>query len=179
MLTEQPLVLLTGVPGIGKSTTIKQALSCIRRPLSGFYTQEIRRSGERVGFESITLDGKRGILALKSATPCFPRETLFGHYRINLDTIADVIVPSLERHTSQDQLIVIDEIAPMSIASDTFCAVVSELVNDNRQAILGAIVQRSVPFADEVKQLSRLNLMVVNQENRDSLSSVVCQVFSL
>ena len=57
-------VLLTGPPGCGKTTVVRrvvQALGGLR--LAGFYTQEVRERGQRVGFEIVGLGGQRCLLA--------------------------------------------------------------------------------------------------------------------
>jgi nucleoside-triphosphatase len=62
-------ILLTGLPGCGKTTLIRKVISRSSTPTGGFYTQESREpyynpaNGIRKGFEIITLDGRRGILA--------------------------------------------------------------------------------------------------------------------
>ena len=57
-------VLITGPPGVGKTTLIRklcEALASVRS--AGFYTQEMRQEGVRTGFELVSLDGRRGVLA--------------------------------------------------------------------------------------------------------------------
>ena len=57
-------VLLTGAPGVGKTTVIVRLAELLAdRPLAGFYTEEIRESGERRGFRVTTLAGEGGVLA--------------------------------------------------------------------------------------------------------------------
>jgi nucleoside-triphosphatase THEP1 len=51
-------VLLTGRPGCGKTTLIKRIVKQVARPAGGFYTEEIRERGRRVGFRMITLDAQ-------------------------------------------------------------------------------------------------------------------------
>src|SRR5437588_11391527 len=66
MALERPItnVLLTGPPGCGKTTVIRrlvERLGDLR--LAGFYTQEVREQGRRVGFEAVSLSGRRALLA--------------------------------------------------------------------------------------------------------------------
>ena len=57
-------ILLTGLPGCGKTTAIMEIISQLNPDnLAGFYTQEIRQNGIRLGFRWIRLDGLEGILA--------------------------------------------------------------------------------------------------------------------
>ena len=57
-------ILITGLPGIGKTTLIKKLSEELRNfhPV-GFYTAEIREEGIRNGFELISLDGRKGLLS--------------------------------------------------------------------------------------------------------------------
>ncbi len=53
-------LLVTGLPGVGKTTLIKKLSEALKdfHPV-GFYTEEIRERGERKGFELISLEGKK------------------------------------------------------------------------------------------------------------------------
>jgi len=55
--------LLTGRPGTGKTSLIKEAASAAGGKAGGFYTEEIRSGGSRQGFRLITLDGDEAVLA--------------------------------------------------------------------------------------------------------------------
>jgi nucleoside-triphosphatase THEP1 len=52
-------ILLTGRPGCGKTTLIQRVVKDLALPAGGFYTEEIRQRGVRVGFKVVTLDAKR------------------------------------------------------------------------------------------------------------------------
>ena len=56
-------ILLTGRPGCGKTTLVKRVVAKLVFPAGGFYTEEIRQRGERVGFKIVTLDGEEVVLA--------------------------------------------------------------------------------------------------------------------
>jgi len=55
-------VILTGMPGVGKSTVIKKVCELAKSKKyvpRGFWTTEIRKHDERIGFDFISLsDGK-------------------------------------------------------------------------------------------------------------------------
>jgi nucleoside-triphosphatase len=61
-------IFLTGQPGVGKSTCIQRVLQALQLPpnaATGFWTEEVRDSstGERSGFDVVTLDGRRSVLS--------------------------------------------------------------------------------------------------------------------
>jgi nucleoside-triphosphatase len=57
-------VLVTGNPGVGKTTLIQEVCSRLRAvAMSGFYTLEVREGARRVGFKIVTLDGCEALLA--------------------------------------------------------------------------------------------------------------------
>ncbi|MQL86561.1 hypothetical protein Taro_019088, partial [Colocasia esculenta] len=65
--------LVTGPPGVGKTTLVMRVLESLRAShpdlrVRGFYTREVREGSQRVGFEVVTLDGRRGPLAVTSAS---------------------------------------------------------------------------------------------------------------
>ena len=56
--------LLTGRPGIGKTTAICRLAELLAdRRLAGFTTEEVRVGGTRRGFKIETFDGREGVLA--------------------------------------------------------------------------------------------------------------------
>lgn len=62
ILKMSSFLLLTGKPGSGKTTMVQKLISELK--MQGFYTEEVRNSeGDRVGFDVVTLAGKRTILS--------------------------------------------------------------------------------------------------------------------
>lgn len=56
------------IVGVGKTTLVKKIVKHLKShniECSGFYTEEIRNNNYRVGFDIVTLDGTRAILARK------------------------------------------------------------------------------------------------------------------
>lgn len=60
----EPIILLTGMPGVGNTTIIRRVAEGLSdRRLGGFVTEEIRHGRERVGFSLQTFDGHSTVLS--------------------------------------------------------------------------------------------------------------------
>lgn len=141
-------ILLTGNPGCGKTTLIERVISQLSTPVGGFYTQEIRERGVRKGFEIVTLDGQRGILAHINIQS--PKKV--GKYGVNISALDTIAVASIQAAVAEQKIVVIDEIGPMEMLSERFCqAVMRTLESDT--TVLGTIVTRRTPFTDQIKAL--------------------------
>src|ERR1700745_3163011 len=102
-------VLLTGRPGCGKTTLIKRVVNELARPAGGFYTEEIRERGARVGFKIVTTDGKEAVLSHVA----FNTANRIRKYRLDLSGLETIGVAALRRAVAAHHLVVIDEIGPM------------------------------------------------------------------
>jgi nucleoside-triphosphatase len=59
----QYALLLTGAPGVGKTTVIRRVATQLEmRQLRGFYTEEIREGGERRGFRLLGFQGQERVV---------------------------------------------------------------------------------------------------------------------
>jgi len=172
MPDDSPVILLTGRPGIGKTTVIKKVVSLLGTGAGGFYTREMRSGGSRTGFEIVTLDGQRAYLASKVPEITFAHPVPFGSYRVNLDGIDSVAVPALLEALDQGKVIVVDEIGPMEIRSRRFCETILRVLDSN-VPVVGTVVKRPNDFADRVKAHRRVTVTSVTLENRDTLPSAI------
>lgn len=161
-------LLLTGVPGCGKTTVVRRVLADLGIPAGGFYTQEIREAGVRRGFEILTLDGRRGVLAhtdMRSG----PR---VGKYGVDLSALEEIGAQAIVQAAHAAWLVVIDEIGPMEVLSGPFRQAVLQAL-ESRSPVFGTITARSIPFADQVKARRNVRLIEVHPQNRDRLPEQV------
>jgi nucleoside-triphosphatase len=171
-----PVILLTGRPGIGKTTAIRHVVKTLGNRAGGFYTREVRAAGRRTGFELVactqlrwaTLAGETALLATRGPDVALDRPAPFGRYRVNLDAIDAVGVPALLDALDQGQVVVVDEIGPMEILSPRFRDAILRLLEGD-VAVVGTIVLRPQPFADRVKAHPRVTVRHVTRDNRDDL----------
>lgn len=166
-------ILLTGRPGVGKTTLIKKALRKLSLNAGGFHTGEIRKGGVRMGFELVTLSGRRGILAHKDIRS--PHRV--GKYGVNLKDLNELGVAELWRAIQEEELVVIDEIGKMELFSDKFKeAVIAAL--DSEKPVLGTIMQKSSPFVDSIKRRPDVEVIKVTEKNREELVKIIAKEIS-
>lgn len=162
MCQDFPKLLLTGPPGCGKTTIIRKALQRTSRPAIGFYTEEVRgRDGKRIGFDVVTLGGRRGPLARLEILG--PR---VGKYGIDLQFLEGTVLPMLE--SRQAGLVVIDEIGKMECLSNRFIEVVRRVLN-SPTSILGTVAQAGSGLMKEARTHPDIDLVRVTISNRDGL----------
>jgi nucleoside-triphosphatase len=157
-------ILLTGNPGCGKTTLIQRVIARLAAPAGGFYTQEIREQGVRKGFEIVTLDERRGILAHVDIHS--PKK--INKYGVNISALDEIAATTIRDAVAARKIVIIDEIGPMEILSERFCqAVMHALQSDT--VVFGTIVKRNVPFTDQIKAMPTVTLIEVRRENREAL----------
>jgi nucleoside-triphosphatase len=164
-------ILLTGRPGNGKTTLIRRVLARLARPAGGFYTQEIREAGRRMGFDILTLDGERSILAHVDISS----KHRISKYGVDLSALETLAIPSMLDAVEHNKLVVIDEIGPMEILSPEFRQVVLDILGKSA-SVLGSIVWRSTPFTDQIKSRPDITLLEVTPENREELVEVILEL---
>ena len=152
--------LLTGAPGTGKTSLIRQVVARMQGRAGGFYTEEIRTRGTRQGFRLVTLDGQDAVLAHVNTVSRYR----VGKYGVDVDSLERVGVPALRKAAQQCDLVVIDEIGKMELFSPSFREAVSEVI-DSGKRVLGTIMLKPHPWADAIKCRPQVNLIVVTRAN--------------
>jgi nucleoside-triphosphatase len=172
--TSPPRILLTGRPGCGKTTVILRTLELLDRATAGFYTEEVRQRGARIGFDLVTLDGRRVPFARAGASG--PR---VGRYGVDVTTFENVGVSALERGLDRtDTLLVIDELGKMEFMSDAFVSLLP-LIFDAPNAILATVLQGRHPVADPLRTQPGVEVIEVSSSNRDVLPLQLADRLSL
>ena len=165
-------ILLTGRPGCGKTTLVKRVVAKLALPTCGFYTEEIRKRGERVGFKIVTLDGEEAVLAHVDF-----RTRRVGKYGLDLSGLETIGVEAVRRAVRARQLVVADEIGPMELRSDIFRDAITETF-DSRTPILATVTARPFQFTEAIKMRRDVILIEVRRDNRDQLVSELSDQFT-
>ncbi len=154
----KPVYLLTGNPGSGKTSLIKQAVAESQIKAGGFYTGEIRSQGTRLGFRPVTLDGREAVLAHIDSSKRFR----VGKYGVDVAALDKIGVPALRQAAVKHYLVVVDEIGKMEMFSADFRETVLEIIGSG-QRVLGTIMLQSNPWADAIKRQPRVNLVTLTR----------------
>jgi nucleoside-triphosphatase len=154
----KPVYLLTGKPGTGKTSLIKQAVAELEVRAGGFYTEEIRIRGTRLGFKLVTLDGHEITLAHAD----FKKQFQVSKYGVDIESLERVGVSALRKAAEQCALVVVDEIGKMELFSADFREVVSEIIGGGKR-VLGTIMFHPNPWADVIKRQHQVNLITVTR----------------
>ena len=170
MNISNPKILLTGRPGVGKTTVIMKVIEEFRGRAGGFYTEEMRRWNVREGFRIVTLDGRNGILAHINHSGPYR----VGRYGVDVGAFDGIAIPSLEKALERDELIIIDEIGKMELFSRRFRSLIQRILA-SKKSILGVIHQKSDPFTERIRQCPNVEIWTVTKTSRNSLPSLILE----
>jgi nucleoside-triphosphatase len=133
--------------------------------LRGFVTEELREGRQRVGFAVETFDGERATLAHVT----FSGPPRVGRYGIDLEAFERLALPALAS-VKEEELVVIDELGKMELASEAFRGAVSALF-DRRLPLLATVHVARHPFTDALKRDAEV--VRVTRDNRDDLPNEI------
>ncbi|MDD1715533.1 MAG: hypothetical protein LUQ01_00895 [Methanolinea sp.] len=159
-------ILLTGRPGSGK-TTLLQALAGGLAPLcpQGFVTVEIRKSGDRVGFDLVSFSGERRILS-RINTPGGPR---VGKYGVDVGGFEEF----LSLHPLKEaSVVLVDEIGKMECLSPLFREWILQALA-SPIPVVATIARKGTPFIEGIKTRRDVYLLEITMANREEVSSVL------
>lgn len=159
-----PKILLTGPPGVGKTTVIVRLASLLGANAAGFYTAEVREGGARVGFKVVTLGGKEELLAHIA----FSSPYRVGKYRVKPESLRGAVAEIRKALEEGGKYLLIDEIGKMELFAAEFRVVVSQAFESNLP-LVATVPQKPLPFAEPLKKRIDVTLLEVTRFNRDRL----------
>jgi nucleoside-triphosphatase len=166
-------LLVTGKPGIGKSTAVAAALAdMVARPHAGFISSEMRENGKRQGFRIKTLRSNRsGVLA----SPSIESPVRFGSPRpdglprlgVDLEFLRKHVVPELHLAATEPEcIVVVDELGPMQASAPELCEAVDALLDGSWTAIGSIAEARGHQWLDQVKGRANVHQLRLTTDNR-------------
>jgi len=163
-------LLVTGLPGVGKTTLIKNLAEALKNfhPV-GFYTEEIREGGERKGFALVSLEGKRGLLSHKKIRSSHR----VGAYKVDIKGFEDFL-DSISFFNPLARLVIIDEIGKMECLCDQFVKLLEEIL-DSEKWVIATIALKGSGLIEKIKKRQNIRLFEITQENKDALFSEILE----
>ncbi len=157
-------LILTGRPGIGKTTVVRKVAERLGDRAVGFYTVEVRKAGRREGFDVVTLDGRRGILARRRLDS--PHRV--GRYRVDLAALEALLDELIPPAPEPGQVLIIDEIGKMELLSERFVATLMRAL-ESPAPVIATMMRGQHPVVRRVLQRPDVRVVEVTMSNRDQL----------
>jgi nucleoside-triphosphatase len=167
--------LLTGPPGIGKSTVVARVVYLLRSKglgIGGCLTKERKEGRERVGFIVIDLMSGREAVLASSKKALGPR---VGRYRVNIPGLVDVGAHALREAAATADVIVIDEVGPMELTSPEFKRGVESCLASGKPILAVVHEQMKDPLIEEFRALPGKTLLEVTLHNREGLAASLAE----
>jgi nucleoside-triphosphatase len=172
------IILVTGPPGIGKTSTLRRTVKELKRQeynVGGMVCNEVREGGIRVGFEIKDLStGERGWLAHVNQ----PEGPRIGKYRVNLIDLDVIGVGSILGALQTANILAVDEIGPMELSSKAFSNALMRAVESSKP-MLGTIhYGLKNPVVTSIRERKDVEIIKVTYENRETLHNIIANKLS-
>ena len=191
MKSKSTKILLTGLPGCGKTTAVMRILSNLNAErIAGFYTQEIREGNTRKGFSWNRLPGSAGPRLCREASTPWPdgdgpsgilahintkSSHKVGKYGVDITSFEKSVVPILDIEHTDAELFVIDEIGKMECFSKKFVSAIRLLFSSDN-SILATVAKKGKGLISEIKNQPDITLFNLSTQNRDKIITEISQI---
>jgi len=163
-------ILITGYPGVGKTTLINKIIKQLSCKIDGFYTHEMKEDGRRTGFYITDFEGNQMVMASENSKSPYR----VNKYGVNIEAFEEIGIPAMERALQNADLIVIDEIGRMEMFSPEFCDMLRE-VFDSEKPLLASIKKIDCELTKELKKRKDVVIFEITKCNRNEILDEVIQ----
>jgi nucleoside-triphosphatase len=159
-------LLITGTPGCGKTTLIKKVVRHFSSwEVTGFWTNEVRKAGRRIGFDIVVVGGESGVLARVEKKSLKSPKFQVGRYYVSTIDLEILVVPILYL---KSDLLIIDEIGKMEIFSSKFRQGLIYALN-HHSCVLATIGRQSLPFLNSIKAREDVYVWELTRSNFEQI----------
>ncbi len=170
MADERHILLLTGRPGVGKTTVLLKVAGILEGwRVAGFYTEEIREDGTRMGFRGVAFDDHEDTVIAHAERPGQPRISKYG---VDVAAIDELSKATLRVDEEDADAVLLDEIGKMECLSSEFLDSVTDLL-DSPLPLVATVARTGSGLIAEVKNRPDALLWEVTEANRDRLPAEV------
>lgn len=160
-------ILITGPPRCGKSTLISKLIEYYTTKknyvIYGFLTPEVRRDGNRVGFDVVDIySGTRSHLARIGDSKTKYR---VGKYRVFIEEFDKYIEDALNIEEKTIDLCVIDEIGKMELFSRKFQTFIKSIFTSKIPILATIGLKLNHPLKNYLLNLPSVLLLNLNRRN--------------
>ncbi len=172
---EKRVLILTGNPGVGKTTVLAKAVSDLRGrgvSVGGMFSREVREGKERVGFEIVDVaNAKVGWLAQVKQQD----GPQVGRYHVNLGDLETVGVKAINNAVEGSDVVAIDEIGPMELFSEKFRKAAQKALESNKLVVAGVHYKAQDKLVVDAKGRADAEVFTVTAGNRDALPEALVE----
>lgn len=184
-------ILITGYPGVGKTTTCKHLINAITDKynryssfcsIQGFYSQENRKNYSRIGFDIVNInDGSTKMLArIESELPNnyhILNKKYVGKYTVDVNGFEKFACKLIKPSSSPKHKInifVVDEIGKMELFSKQFENSVKEIINNESLIVIATVpIKHNINFVENLKKRNDSKLFTLTRNNRNLTTTYI------
>jgi nucleoside-triphosphatase len=169
------VLLLTGNPGVGKTTVLTKAVDALKEKgycVGGMISREVREGGTRVGFEILDLNsGRRGWLAHVNQRS----GPQVGKYRVNMEDLNGIGAQAVTDAVENCDVVVIDEVGPMELFSAKFKEATRKALESLKPVLAVVHWKAQDKLINEAKKREDAETIIVTVENREKLNEQIIE----
>jgi nucleoside-triphosphatase len=172
---EKRVLILTGNPGVGKTTVLARTVSTLRGrgvSVGGMFSREVREGAARVGFEIVDISSaKVGWLAQMNQK----KGPQVGKYHVNLNDLESIGVQAIKNAVDDSDVVAIDEIGPMELFSQKFKEAAQKALESNKLVIAVVHWKAQDKLVTEAKGRNDAEVFNVTNDNRETLHETIVE----
>ncbi len=168
-------ILLSGMPGIGKSTILEKVLEQLRKQnqqVMGCIVKEMQTNQVRSGFKIHYFPSSKETV-LASCEHQFSSQQI-SKFSVNIDALENELIPFMHEMSESKtyDMLIFDEIGRMQSLSPQFIPAVDSIMHSNK-SLIATIVYDDEMWARKYKDNQNIFFIVANQNNRDFIATLI------